>query len=389
MKFIFIFLNNKLITCDTILPFVVDLKKYNPDLKVKFITFNLATLNVIYKNTNLINIINEYGTINVLGWLKTDYGKILRILCKVIHILKIILYSIIFKSKNIHFKGLEHFPFNLIYLINKNNTYLFEGNCWGHSLNVFKADDIFYENKKRGIEEKEFKSYKYLVSFSQDWPQIKFCGRKKKFNYLIPSTRLSKNWLNTCKKHAEFILTSKPKWMNEKFKNKKKILYVLGSLGKFPTIDKSCTGESLLYDTLDLILQNTDCIILLKPHAITDIARLNLIINKFNTNRVFITYNHIAVISYYCDYALANYFSYALTDAWVNGIKTIEYTKYDKEVLIISNGESLEPKYIDSFINDNPQELIKELRNPYKKFIRKNSTKLHQDYRKLIETISK
>lgn len=387
MKFIFIFLNNKLISCDTILPFIIDLKKHKPDLKIKFITFNVATLNVIYKNTNLINIINEYGTINVIGWLKNDYGKIIRILCKVIHILKIVFYSIIYRCKNIHFKGLEHFPFNLIYYFNKNNTFLFESNCWGYTINEFKADELFYENK-RGIEEKEIKSYKYLVSFSQDWPQIKFCSRNKKVNYLISSTRLSENWLNICKSQSDLIASSRPKWMNEKFKNNKKIIYVLGSLGKVPITGKDTIVESLLSDTLDLILQNTDYIILLKPHAITDIARLNLILNKLNTDRIFITYNHVAVISYYCDYALANYYSYALIDAWVNGIKTIEYTKYDKEVLTITNGESIEPKYIDSFINNNPRELIKELKNPYKKFNRNNSTKLHQDYRKLIEIIT-
>ena len=132
MKFIFIFLNNKLITCDTILPFVVDLKKHKPDLKIKFITFNMATLNIIYKNTNLINIINEYGTINVLGWLKKDYTLIVRIFFKVMHILKIILFSLLFNCKNIHFKGLEPFPFNLIYFFNKNKTFLFESNCWGY-----------------------------------------------------------------------------------------------------------------------------------------------------------------------------------------------------------------------------------------------------------------
>ena len=97
MKIIFIFLNDKLITCDTILPFIVHLKKYNPDLKIKFITFNPTTINIIYKNTNLINIIKEYGTINVLGWLKNDYGRIVRIILKLIHILKIITYSIIFR----------------------------------------------------------------------------------------------------------------------------------------------------------------------------------------------------------------------------------------------------------------------------------------------------
>ena len=42
----------------------------------------------------------------------------------------------------------------------------------------------------------------------------------------------------------------------------------------------------------------------------------------------------MSVISHYCDYALANYFSYALTDAWVNGLKTIEYTKYDSTPIL-------------------------------------------------------
>ncbi len=387
MKIIFIFLNDKLITCDTILPFIVDLKKYNPDLKIKFITFNPTTINIIYKNTNLINIIKEYGTINVLGWLKNDYGRIVRIILKLIHILKIITYSIIFSCKNIHFKGLERFPFSLIYFFNKNNTFLFESNCWGYSLNVVKADKVFYENRK-GSEEQEFESYKHLVAFSPNWPQIKFCKSKRKINYLIPSTRLSKNWLNVCKKQADFIAYNKPKWMNEKFKYQKKIIYVLGYLGKFPTIDKKSTGESLLYDTLYLILQNTNCIILLKPHAITDISKLNLIINKLNSNRIFITYNHMSVISHYCDYALANYFSYALTDAWVNGLKTIEYTKYDNEVLSMTDGKSIESKYIDSFINNNPNVLIKELKNEYKKFKRINSTNLNQDYKKLLKTIS-
>ena len=139
---------------------------------------------------------------------------------------------------------------------------------------------------------------------------------------------------------------------------------------------------------MDLILKNTDYVVLLKPHPITNISRLNLIINKFNTKRIFITYNHVAVVSYFCDYALANYFSYAITDAWVNGIKTIEYTKYDEDVLSITNDGTLEPKYIDNFINNNPEEFIKELKKPYKKFDRKSAFKLSQDYKKLIKIIT-
>ena len=101
--------------------FVIDLKKYNPKLNIKFYTFNAETLNIINKNINLKNIINEYSSINVIGWLKKDYSKAVRIFLKSIHILQIMLYSTIFRSANIHFKGLERFPFKLIY---KNNITL-------------------------------------------------------------------------------------------------------------------------------------------------------------------------------------------------------------------------------------------------------------------------
>jgi len=347
----------------------------------------MATLNIIYKNTNLINIINEYGTINVLGWLKKDYTLIVKIFFKVMHILKIILFSLLFNCKNIHFKGLEPFPFNLIYFFNKNKTFLFESNCWGYSQDVINTDKMFYKNRISG-EETVLKSYNHLVAFSEDWPQLKFNKKNKKVNYLIASTRISENWLNICKKQANILSYNKPEWMSEKFKNNKKIIYVVGYLGKFNTIHRDSTGESLLSDTLVLILKNTNHIILLKPHAITDISLLSLIINKMNTDRIFIIYNHIAVISHYCNYAIANYFSFALIDAWVNGLKTIEYTIYDEEVLSYTGGKSIIPKYIDNFINDKPEELLKELKEEYIKFKRNHSLEFSKNSRELIKIIA-
>jgi len=388
MKYVFIFLNDKLITCDTILPFVIDLKKSNSSLTFKFYTFNVQTLNVIRQNTNLINLINKYGEINVLGWLEKEYPRIVRVLSKIINVLKIILISMLFKSINIHFKGLELFPFNLIFFFNKKNTFLFESNCWGYSINEIEADKVFY-GKKKGNYETEFNAYNYLVAFSNDWPQIKFCKKNRKKSYLIPPTKISSNWIEICKNQAKIISKQNPIWMQKDFKSKKKIIYVLGYLGNFPTIDKSYTGESLLCDTLQLILKNTNHIVLLKPHVITDISKLQLIINKFKSNRIFITYNHIAVISHYCSYALGNYFSYALTDAWINGLRVIEYTKYDNKVLDITNGKSLFPKYVDSFINYKPEILIRELNKNYTKSKRTYSSKYNKNYNDLIEAVAK
>ena len=121
---------------------------------------------------------------------------------------------------------------------------------------------MFYKNRTPG-EEIELKSYNYLVAFSKDWPQLKFCNKNKKINYLVSSTRISENWLNICKEQANILSYNKPEWMSEKFKNNKKIIYVLGFLGKMNTLHRDSTGESLLYDTLVLILKNTNHIILL------------------------------------------------------------------------------------------------------------------------------
>ena len=102
--------------------FLIDLKKTNPKLNKKFYTFNAETLNLINKNKNLKNKINEYGSINVKGWFKIDYNKTLRIFLKLIYNYQTILYSIILKHKD-SFKRLECFAFKIFYFINKNSIF--------------------------------------------------------------------------------------------------------------------------------------------------------------------------------------------------------------------------------------------------------------------------
>ena len=56
-----------------------------------------------------------------------------------------------------------------------------------------------------------------------------------------------------------------PKWLKNKKKN---IIFILEAI-KVPTLYDESTGASLLNETIDLIINNTDFNILLKPHAIT------------------------------------------------------------------------------------------------------------------------
>ena len=71
-----------------------------------------------------------------------------------------------------------------------------------------------------------------------------------------------------------------------------------------PTLHDESTGASLLNETIDLIINNTDFNILLKPHAITDMEKLKKILALKNKSRIFIVYNHVAVLAKFSDFVL-------------------------------------------------------------------------------------
>ena len=351
MNYLFIFLGNKLISCDTILPFVIDLKKQNPNLKVIFYTYDLNTLNIIRKNINLLNFINSCSRILLFGFLEKRYFKLIRVFSKAINIFIIIFLSLIYKVSNIHFRSLDTFPFNLIYFFNRKHTYIFESNCWGYSEQVYKADLLFYKNRV-GSEQEKFIAYKNLVYFSEEWPQYKYALEGKKNIFHINPTRSNKSWLEECSKQARLLENEENTWYSHlKGSNSKAIVYVLGYMGKIPTLHKDTNGEDLFKETIKFLIEETDLIIFLKPHAITDLKIIKHIITSYDPDRVFIVYNHIAVISHFCDYAVSNYFSYGLADAWSNGCKVIEYSYYDPEVLKMTKNLSIVSKYVDVFIN--------------------------------------
>jgi len=366
MTNLYIYLNSKLITCDTILPFINDLKKLEPNINVVFYVFDKKTYDVIRQNINLKNLINNNGKLVLFGYFYKY--KLIRIFFKIINILNIIIISFFYKTVNIHFKALEYLPFSLIYFFNKKNTYLFEGNCWGWSDIAYKSSIMFYKNRIN-TDQESFNSYQNLVCFSKEWPQYNFAKKNKKNIYLINSTRISKNWLEECSKQAALIYSEKPTWLKQiKNSNTKGIVFILGHMGKLPLIHETSTVEDLFKETIKLLIENTDLVILLKPHAITDINIVKNILNEYECDRVHIVYNHVAVISNFCDYAISNYFSFAIIDAWLNGCKTIEYTHYSEHTLKLTNNMSQIPKYIDIFINKNLNILKIELN---KKFIKK------------------
>jgi len=386
-QYIFVFLNKKLISCDTILPITIEIKKKNPEVNIKYITFDRETYNLIRENLNIYNLINKHANLLVLGWHFFQKPGFLTKFFKILHLLKIIILSIFCRANNIHFKGLEKFPFSLIYYFNKKGTYLFDSNCWGENKNILYADYILDQRKISDTKVfPPFKNYNYLVAFDNNWYQLKYAKKNKKSFYKIRPSRSLPSWIESIKREAKEEILKKPFWYN---KNSKYMVYILGTLGLgISSIEKEYSGERLLKETLDIIMEYSDYHILFKPHVITDISKLKSIIDSKYADRCFIVYNHIAVLSRICDVVIGNYFSQAMPDAWLNGARVIEYTKYDPKVLKYCNNSSISSDFVDIFINNEPNILIQELQNDIIKVDRKILDNLEYQTDILIEKIS-
>ena len=65
---IFVFINNKLITTDTVLPLLFELRVYNPNFKATFVTHDKKTFNDLKKNIVIFNAIKTLGNLKYFNF---------------------------------------------------------------------------------------------------------------------------------------------------------------------------------------------------------------------------------------------------------------------------------------------------------------------------------
>ena len=362
-KNIFIFLNNKLITLDTILPFLVLLRINNKNTNIFFYVFNKSTYDEIVKNIFLYKIIKSLGELKIFGNSFNANFKVIRKLKIFFHIFRLVIISIIDKSIYIHFKALEYFPFNILFLFNAKKCFYMEPNTWGHSVNLEKSYNIEYERPLNFKKEITFNNYSYLISFSSNSPIVESAKKNNKSIFFLNPTRSDPLWLKTCKKEATSLLSSN--LIFKKLENKKNlILYLVGTFDRVSGLSKNSNGEILFRDTIKQIKKLKEVHIIFKPHPAANLNLIKKSLNNLNFNSYDFSYMHTSVLSYFCKFTISNYFSFALADAWFAGSNTIEYTDYDNKMLKLTKDKSIYPEFVDYFIDKkNDIKLINILSN--------------------------
>ena len=116
------------------------------------------------------------------------------------------------------------------------------------------------------------------------------------------------------------------------------------------------TVETYFIKTIGFLKKNyPESPVFVKPHPVLDRVSIKNLIDDSGHKLCFLTEMHSAVLGKICDIVICNFFSFSITDAWVQGCRTIEYTEYAAAVTQILSEKSWRGEFIDMFVNGNDE----------------------------------
>ncbi len=359
---------NKLISIDSITPILLELFiKYRKRSYIVF--FDKKTYTGVLNNTVIFNALNTCGHIIYI-----DKKSILSII-------KLIYFYFLgfFGSKYIHFGLLDEGIVGLFWRLHRNNSFYSQKDSYSHN-------NLYYRNKlrKKDIIIKKPQA-KYIIAFNEKMPELGVINNSK-YVYMFGETRTRYEWLNYCKNFGSRNII---KYHQDILNQTAVIVYILGPFCEVMWLRDKNSYVNLFRDTMDVFKRKFPKIkVLLKPHVTTN---LDIVVNEIGSNKQFeITSMHPSVLSYYASCFVSNLYSTTFADAYNLGVYTIEYSDYSDRFLSCTSGESVNPQYVDFFVNNNK----KDFEQAVKKSITKKRKNIlakynHNDDSGLIEVLSK
>ena len=131
-KRLLVFISRKLMSYDHIIPFLFELKGYQPKAKIEIWFPDFDTYSEIKKNKFLYETGKNIADFYIIS--NRQYKGLHRIFNKIIISLKLgyrILLAVLFKITFIHYKLLDSKPFSTLKYFNKSNTFLAENDSYG------------------------------------------------------------------------------------------------------------------------------------------------------------------------------------------------------------------------------------------------------------------
>jgi hypothetical protein len=353
-EMIAVFLNNKLLSCDTIVPLMQLVKARYPERDISYYCFDRSTCVAIRRNIVLWDAIQATGNFKCLAPAENVIGRVVRYIRLVFLMAFLTVTSILGRVHFIHFKALNTGKLRWLARVNNSRTILFEANCWGYEGPVLDDIDNIKRQRKRptkagcGIT---------IVGFNADWPEMRLEENASKKKLILPSTHLNATWLEFVRERSDFYLKGLQTG-SEAITDQPVIVFILGYLGKFDFLKYDNSMLALLEETLEVLAKTpAEIPVILKPHIITDREIIERYVSNLPAGKFIISDLHPAVLASRAMCFIGNYYSTTFADATAFQVPTIEYTEYSDRALGVTNGGSMRPVFVSEFINKDPEKL--------------------------------
>lgn len=351
-----VFVNNKLISCDTILPLVLEVaQRCGPRAKIRFFTTDVATHDAIRGNVVLRDAIESVGRIDLIGRRKNPRQNFVLHRFRIgLLLLPLIARALAGRAVFMHFRQLSEPPLRALSWFNPQGTYFCESDSWGETELMLRVSEVDGPRRQR---QTGGPRHGALLAFQPHWSWLHDPSSARLHRYVFGPTRVRRAWLDFVRKRADsyfaeaFVESGIPECAEIG-------AFMLGYFGSLNFMRSPDSVLSLFRETLDVYAEVApDLPLFLKPHVFTDMDVVRREVARRPQLRVVITNLHPTVLAMRAKLFVANYYSTTLADAFSLNVPTVEYSEYSDSVLAISERGSMRPEYVSHFVQRDPSAL--------------------------------
>jgi len=356
---IVVFLNNKLISCDTVVPLVKELSEAGNRTNFEFLCFDAPTYKGIRDNIVLSDAIDSMGTLRMLGRKRKSFiGGILHRFTVFPEIFRYLLLGLTSKATFIHFKALDEWPLKILSVFCPGRTILVQGSAIGYAPLEKKVSEMILPRTYSTREPMG----DTILAFNKDWMVLDDPRIKSKDLFFLSPPFSRRSWMNYLeKKQGQYFETA---FRESNVEPRNEIVpFMLCWMGPNNQTRRPDMYPELFDETLGMLEKHCSSLpIFVKPHpadAANEDSRKQLqnIIEKHPGLDVVITHLHPLVLSYRARFFIANTYTTTFSFARFSNIPTIEYTDYRDEILKETNFNSMRPDMVTNFINHDQEKL--------------------------------
>jgi len=345
-----IFLNNKLITCDTITPLAAALYDLGIERSISFLTADDKTYRAIRENVILWEAINRIGSLKLMR----------RRPASLIMLAWYLMMGLVGRACFLHFKALNFWPFKLFALLCPGRTILCEGAAVGVSVLEQRVAETMIKRRVMPVTPQG----RTIVAFNPEWAVLsdsRVAGRRY---FILPAPFRFRSWQRFVGEISASYLDGDPDISSARKDGRPIVVFILSSLDRTPLLSNPFELPELFEETISVLGEVLpDALVAIKPHPATSVEmrqRVDGIVKRYPNARV--TNLHPSILSKCATFVIGNNYSTTFSIFRSAGVPTVEYTDYRPDILELTGGGSARPEFVTRFIARDPDMLRQTLR---------------------------